>query len=95
MANNVVLACGSIHQGNRRFSADSRGRQCIFFSLAGLICHHAEMPMNTWNSRTIDKIVVQGDAMYRNALAAVAEFPMQKLCRLMIYQLQLAGPVKL
>ena len=45
--------------------------------------------------RTIDKIVVQGDAMYRNALAAVAEFPMQKLCRLMIYQLQLAGPVKL
>ena len=94
MANNVVLACGSIHQGNRRFSADSRGRQCIFFSLAGLICHHAEMPMNMWNSRTIDKIVVQGDAMYRNALAD-GRIPMQKLCRLMIYHLQLAGPVKL
>ena len=31
--------------------------------------HHTEMPMNMWNSRTIDKIVVQGDAMYRNALA--------------------------
>ena len=94
MANNVVLACGSIHQGNRRFSADSRGRQCIFFSLAGLICHHAEMPMNMWNSRTIDKIVVQGDAMYRNALAD-GRIPMQKLSRLMIYHLQLAGPVKL
>ena len=34
MANNVLFACGNVHQGDRRFSAESRGRQCIFISLS-------------------------------------------------------------
>ena len=38
MEYNILFACGSVHQGDRHFSAESRGRQCIFISLAGLIC---------------------------------------------------------
>ena len=38
IANNILFACGSVHQGDRHFSAESRGRQCIFIRLAGLIC---------------------------------------------------------
>ena len=33
-----LIACGSIHQGHERFSADSRGRQEIFMCLAALLC---------------------------------------------------------
>ena len=63
MGNNVLFACGSIHQGARCFSAESRGKQYIFISLAGLICQHAEIPENMWKSQIVDRIVEQGDAI--------------------------------
>ena len=64
----TVVACGSIHQGDNRFDALSRGRQCTFVSIAGLIVHHTEKPIHSWNSDTIDHIVKKGDFMLRDAL---------------------------
>ena len=71
MANNILFACGSVHQGDRHFSAESRGRQCIFISLAGLICpgicQHKEMTENMWNSQMVGRIVAFADGQIPDA----------------------------
>lgn len=62
-----LFACGSIHQGNERFSSESRGRQCSYISLSALLVDQT-IPVFEWNSPTIDSILLLGDRMYLHAL---------------------------
>lgn len=52
------FTCGSVHQGDERFSNDSRGKQCSFISLT-LIALFVEqtIPVCEWNCQTVDNIL--------------------------------------
>ena len=46
-----LLACGSIHQGHERFSAQSRGKQCSFImSLSAILTAHVTTSVVEWNT---------------------------------------------
>ena len=40
----------------------------VLVSIAGLIVHHTEKPIHSWDSDTIDHIVKKGNFMLRDAL---------------------------
>ncbi len=55
---------GTYHQGDEKFSLDSRGRQCTPIACTALIVGSKINP-NVWSSDTIDNIVNLGDEMYQ------------------------------
>ena len=63
MFNSDLYVRGSIHQGNNRFGDVSRGRQCAFMSLSALLWANS-CDISTWNSQTIDQVLIEGDALY-------------------------------
>ena len=66
MSNIDLIANASIHQGDGRFSDVSRGSQCAFMSLSALLCANS-YPVSRWTTQTVDRILVEGDAMYVKA----------------------------
>ena len=62
-----LFTCGSVHQGDVRFSNDSRGKQCSFISLIALFVEQT-IPMCEWNCQIVDNILSLGDRMYVHAL---------------------------
>ena len=66
MSNATCFVRGSIHQGDSQFSNISRGRQCSFTSLSALLCANS-CDILTWTSDIIDRILIEGDAMYLKA----------------------------
>lgn len=66
MSNTDLIVNGSIHQGDDRFSDISRGRQCAFMSLSALLRANS-CPVSRWTTPTVDRILVEGDAMYVKA----------------------------
>ena len=51
---------GSIHQGQEAFSEHSRGRQCVFMSLAALLFNLSNS-VDLWKQTNIDDILCHGD----------------------------------
>jgi hypothetical protein len=62
-----LFTCGSVHQGDERFSNDSCGKQCSFISLIALFVEQT-IPVCEWNCQTVDNILSLGDCMYLHAL---------------------------
>ena len=62
-----LFTCGSVHQGDERFSNDPRGKQCSFISLIALFVGQT-IPVCEWNCQTVDIILSLGDRMYLHAL---------------------------
>ena len=60
MSNATCFVRGSIHKGDSQFSNISRGRQCA------LLCANS-CDILTWTSDIIDRILIEGDAMYLKA----------------------------
>jgi hypothetical protein len=67
MSNSALFTLGSIHQGHERFSDVSRERQYSFISFSVLLCARS-LPVQQWTTEKIDKILIEGDKMYLNAL---------------------------
>ena len=51
MENITLFTCRSIHQGNERFSGESRGKQCAFMCLSALLCDHIQLVLPVVMSR--------------------------------------------
>ena len=60
---NMKTLQGRFHQGDFRFSIETRGRQCVPCCLIFLICisYHCE---NNWTEDTLYDIIKNGDALY-------------------------------
>ena len=58
---------GTFHQGNERFSVQSRGKQCAFMSLSAVLTAQ-NIPVIDWSKTTLDNVLLQGDKMYLKAL---------------------------
>ena len=60
---------GSIHQGSKRLSEESRGRQCSFMSLTALLFHQYQ-PVQLWSStNTVDEILSRvRDSLFQSAV---------------------------
>ena len=66
MSNATLIVNGSIHQGDRRFSDVSRGRQCAFMSLSALLCANSS-DVSQWTAHTVNKVLTAEDDMYLKA----------------------------
>ena len=62
-----LILSGSIHQVDRCFSDVSRGKQCGFTSLSGLLRANS-CRVSQWTTDTVDEILIEGDAMYVKAI---------------------------
>ncbi|KAK3709667.1 hypothetical protein QZH41_010996 [Actinostola sp. cb2023] len=51
MSSITLRIAGSIHEGNERFSEESRGRQCAFMSLTALLFAQ-RVPISLWDTDT-------------------------------------------
>ena len=56
-----------VHQGDDFFSAQSRGKQCVFMSLWAILTAE-NMPLIDWSKTTFNNVLLQGDKMYLRAL---------------------------
>ena len=56
-----------IHQGDELLSVHSRGKQCAFMTLSALLTAR-HIPLNSWSRITLNRVLLQGDKMYLNAL---------------------------
>ena len=62
-----LLVSGGFNQADERFTDDSRGKQCTFMTLSALLTAQI-IPVDQWNSTTVDSALMQGNEMYLNAL---------------------------
>ena len=62
-----LFTCGSVNQGDERFSDDCRGKQCSFMCLIALFVEQT-IPICEWNCQIVDNILSLGDRMYLHAL---------------------------
>ena len=60
---------GSIHQGHEAFCEHSRGRQCAFMSLAGLLINRSNSVL-AWTQTNIDDILCH-EAAYFMEIACI------------------------
>ncbi len=63
----ALFFSADIHQGDERFSVNSRGKQCAFMSLSALLTAR-NIPLNLWSRITFKYALLQGDNMFLNAL---------------------------
>ena len=55
---------GSFHQGDiSHFNPDTAGRQCMANAIAAAV-YATMLPMRLWDSSTLDRILLAGDALY-------------------------------
>ena len=64
----ALFLCATMHQGDERFSVQTRGKQCAFMSLAAVITTQNNPVMIDWSTTTFDNVLSQGDQMYLKAL---------------------------
>ena len=62
----ALLLCATMHQGDERFSVQTRGKQCAFMSLAAVITAQSN-PLIDWSTTMFD-VLSQGDQMHFKAL---------------------------
>ena len=63
----AIFIRGHINQGDECFDVQSRGKQCAFNSLLGLITAHKK-PITQWSPTTLNSILLQGDKLYLKAI---------------------------
>ena len=63
----ALFLCATMHQGDERFSVQTRGKQCAFMSLAAVITAQNN-PLIDWSTTMLDNVLSQGDQMYLKAL---------------------------
>ena len=63
----AVFLCATMHQGDERFSVQTRGKQCAFMSLAAVITAQNN-PLIDWPTTTFDNVLSQGDQIYLKTL---------------------------
>ncbi len=63
----AIFLPSNIHQGDERFSVQSRRKQCAFMSLSAVLTAQ-NYPLITWSKTTLDNALLQGDKMYIEAL---------------------------
>ena len=62
-----MLLCTKATIADERFSAQTRGKQCAFMSLAAVITAQSN-PLIDWSTTMFDNVLSQGDQMYFKAL---------------------------
>ena len=62
-----IFIRGSINQGDDCFNDQSRGKQCAFNSLLGLLTAYKK-PITQWSPMTLNTILLQGDKLYLKAM---------------------------
>ncbi|KAG7299154.1 hypothetical protein JYU34_017689 [Plutella xylostella] len=67
--NDVSILRGSFHQGNDRFSIDSRGRQCTGIAATASVAFSLS-DANTWTVSDVDYILIVGDTYYHECILA-------------------------
>ena len=63
----AIFIRGNINQGDDCFDVESRGKQCAFNSLLGLLTAY-KIPLTQWSPTTLNSILLQGDKMYLKAM---------------------------
>ena len=61
----AIFIRGNINQGDDCFDVQSRGKQCAFNSLLGLLTAYKK-PITQWSPATLNSILLQGDKLYIN-----------------------------
>ena len=61
-----IFIKGNINQGDDCFDVDSRGKQCAFNSLLGLLTAYKK-PVSQWSATTLNNILLQGNKLYLKA----------------------------
>ena len=56
---------GTFHQGNNKYSAESRGNQCVCIDW-NTLCFSTSKSASTWQVNDIDSLLDAGDKMYRD-----------------------------
>ena len=56
---------GTFHQGNNKYSAESRGNQCVCIDW-NTLCFSISKSASTWQGNDIDSLLDAGDKMYRD-----------------------------
>ncbi|KAG5894349.1 hypothetical protein JTB14_031910 [Gonioctena quinquepunctata] len=69
LSDNISILHGSFHQGNERFSPESRGRQCTGIATVASVAFSLINP-NYWCKSDIDYMLLVGDKYYRDCIAA-------------------------
>ena len=64
----MLVARGTVHQGDTSFSEESRGRQCAFMALTSLAYNQHETAVTNWQPETVDEILDIGDSQFVDAL---------------------------
>ena len=62
-----IYLSSHIHQGDERFDIQTRGKQCAFNCLLGLLTAHKK-PLVEWSPTTLNRILLQGDKVYLKAV---------------------------
>ena len=80
-----LFVCASVHLGDLDFSSsiDSRGKQWALMSLSALICEQLLL-IQLWNSKVLDAVLLQGDAMYRSAIQEHKNFDLPNIASLLV-----------
>ena len=77
-----LITWGSIHQGHKRFSDDSRGRQEVFLCLVALLCEQF-LPIREWRCQDIDEVssseVLAKNVSIRSKLPTAACWSREKI----------------
>ena len=63
----LIYLSSHIHQGDESFDIQSRGKQCAFNCLLGLLTAHKK-PLTQWSPTTLNSILFQGDKLYVKAI---------------------------
>ena len=63
----AIFIRGNINQGDDCFDVQSRGKQCAFNSLLGLLTAYNK-PITQWSPATLNSILLQGDKLYLKAV---------------------------
>ena len=62
-----IYLSSHIHQGDESFDIQTRGKQCAFNCLLGLLTAHKK-PLVEWSPTTLNRILLQGDKLYLKAV---------------------------
>ena len=63
----ALFLCATMHQGDERFSVQTRRKQCAFMSLAAVITAQKNTLID-WSTTMFHNVLSQGDQMYFKAL---------------------------
>ena len=63
----ALFLCATMHQGDERFSVQTKGKQCAFMSLAAVVTVQNN-PLIDRSTAMFDNVLSQGDQMFLKAV---------------------------